>query len=1024
MAPRIPALAALLPLLLLACQDTPTTPVLDDPPSERPATTAPSFDFAVLESPLSNRCGHQLTGVAWDGTYYYVAEGQFGADQCIIRYTAGGQYVDQRLISIDMRGLHYVPATGKLVTRRYNGGFFEVDYTAGTWTQLTSYAPAPEQIAAAPDPEGGSFWLPVPGGVQQRRLSDNVALRSFAVTHANAFSIGVSDRWVYVVDGTTIRIYSKRTGLQVATRTLSAGLGCQGWGFGVSASGDRILYVRSCGEATAEPTNMGGKGLTASCGHQLTGAAWDGTHYYVAEGQFGLDNCISRFTADSRYVDQRMVSIDMRGLHYVPATGKLVTRHYNGVLWAVDYAAGTWTQLNSFQPADEQFAPAPDPDGTTYWAIAAGAATQRRLSDNVLLRSIPAAANNPYVIGVSDRWVYTVNTTASGSTVHIYSKLTGNLVATRALNGGLGCQGWGFGASANGDRLLSVANCGTSSAQLTGLGGKGLAAVCGRQLTGVAWDGSSYYVAEGQFGLNQCITRYSPDSMYLDQRMVTIDMRGLHYVPASGKLVTRHYNGALWAVDYAAGTWSPLTPFGAGPEQYAPAPDPQGGTFWILNGQNVEQRRLSDNVLLRSFPVTHNDPYVLAVTDQSVLTLESTTVHVYDKATGVHVGTRSLNGSLGCQGWGFGAGAAGDRLLYVRNCSLASAEAVSLPMPGTTPAGTDVAVQPLDTETGQPSPIEVSFASVASAGVTTVTALPLGGTSSPPPPDGYRIASEMTYYDIETTANFSGTVTVCLRYSTAGVSDESSIRLLHGNPDGSWTNITTSRDEEADVVCGEVASLSPFLVAELKQAQAITFEPLADRLLDSPPFALEGSASSGLPIAFALGAGSVGCSLSGTTATITGITPEGSGCVVVATQAGDADYAAAEPVTRTFRIGYPFTGFFEPVNNPGATAPYLVNGVKAGRTIPVKFSLAGNRGLGILAAGSPSSTVSSACSGGTTDAIEETVAASSSGLTYDTTAEQYVYTWKTESSWAGHCRKLTVRLVDGSRYEALFRFVK
>lgn len=1020
MRPRITApVTALFIGLVAACQETPTEPVGNES-RLAPAIPGQQVETAALSTPLSNRCGHQLTGVAWDGTYYYVAEGQFGLDNCIIRYTASGEFVDQKVVSIDMRGLHYLPTIGKLVTRHYNGVMWAVDYANGTWSQLTNFQPAAEQVAPAPDPEGGTFWIVSGSGVQQRRLSDNVVVRSFSVTTTNGSSIAVSNRWVYVIDGTTVRIYSKRTGIQVATQALSASLGCQGWGFGASASGDRILYVRTCGAATAELTGMAGKGLKASCGHQLTGVAWDGTHYYVAEGQFGLDNCISRFTADSEYVDQRMVSLDMRGLHYVPATGKLVTRHYNGVFSAVDYASGTWTQLNNFQPAPEQLAPAPDPDGTTYWSLVNSTAERRRLSDNVLVRSIPVTYNNPYVVGASDRWVYTVN----GTTVHIYSKLTGHQVATRSLTASLGCQGWGFGVSASGDRLLFVRACNEAAAELTAMGGKGLAAVCGRQLTGVAWDGTYYYVAEGQFGLNQCVTRYSADSMYVDQRMVTIDMRGLHYVPATGKLVTRHYNGALWAIDYTAGTWAPLTGFPAGPEQFAPAPDPQGSTFWLVNGSSVEQHRLSDNVTIRSFPVITNDPYVVGVTDQSVLTVEGTTVHVYDKATGVKVGTRSLAAGLGCQGWGFGAGAAGDRLLYVRSCALASAEAVSLPTPGSTIVGHDVSVQPLDTETGQPSPLELSFETVSQAGVTTVTTATLGGPGSPAPPGGYRLGDQVVYFDIATTAIFSGTVTVCLDYSSAGVLDESSLRLLHGNPDGSWSNITSSRDESVDRICGEVSSLSPFLVAELKQSQTIAFAPLSDVLLDSPPLQLEASSSSGLPVTLALGTGSVGCSLVGATLSIDGITPNGSACVVVATQAGDQDHGAADPVTRTFRIRYRFSGFFQPVDNPGASAPFLVNTVNAGRSVPLKFSLSGNQGLSILEAGSPGSVVSSACSGGETDAIEETTATPAGSFVYDSMADQYVFTWKTESTWGGQCRRLTVRLKDGSVHEALFRFKK
>ncbi len=58
------------------------------------------------------------------------------------------------------------------------------------------------------------------------------------------------------------------------------------------------------------------------------------------------------------------------------------------------------------------------------------------------------------------------------------------------------------------------------------------------------------------------------------------------------------------------------------------------------------------------------------------------------------------------------------------------------------------------------------------------------------------------------------------------------------------------------------------------------------------------------------------------------------------------------------------------------------------------------------------------------DAVEETTT-SPSGLSYDAVADQYVYVWKTTGTWAGSCRKLSVRLKDGSvAHEALFQFVK
>lgn len=113
---------------------------------------------------------------------------------------------------------------------------------------------------------------------------------------------------------------------------------------------------------------------------------------------------------------------------------------------------------------------------------------------------------------------------------------------------------------------------------------------------------------------------------------------------------------------------------------------------------------------------------------------------------------------------------------------------------------------------------------------------------------------------------------------------------------------------------------------------------------------------------------------------------------------------------------YVFSGFFQPVDN----LPTL-NSVKAGSAIPVKFSLNGNQGLNIFAAGYPTST-STTCGTTAVDAIEQTVTAGSSSLAYDASADQYSYVWKTNKTWAGTCRTLVVKLDDGSYHYANFQF--
>lgn len=122
-------------------------------------------------------------------------------------------------------------------------------------------------------------------------------------------------------------------------------------------------------------------------------------------------------------------------------------------------------------------------------------------------------------------------------------------------------------------------------------------------------------------------------------------------------------------------------------------------------------------------------------------------------------------------------------------------------------------------------------------------------------------------------------------------------------------------------------------------------------------------------------------------------------------------------LTHSYHVVYDLSGFFQPVDN----LPTL-NVVKAGVGVPVRFSLSGDQGLAIFAAGNPSS-LQIPCPGGTPeDTIEQTVAASSSSLSYDSATLTYTYVWKTSTAWVGTCRQLKLTLNDGSELMAVFKF--
>jgi hypothetical protein len=136
---------------------------------------------------------------------------------------------------------------------------------------------------------------------------------------------------------------------------------------------------------------------------------------------------------------------------------------------------------------------------------------------------------------------------------------------------------------------------------------------------------------------------------------------------------------------------------------------------------------------------------------------------------------------------------------------------------------------------------------------------------------------------------------------------------------------------------------------------------------------------------------------------------------------GGDDTSAVQ--TFTIDVNYNFAGFRSPVDNLPTW-----NTVKAGSSIPVKFSLSGYKGMNIFALnGVPVSAPSSAkinCDTGDADALEEVGTAGSSGLNYDSTIDQYNYLWKSDKGWGGTCRLLTVELTDGTTHQAKFKFLK
>ena len=118
----------------------------------------------------------------------------------------------------------------------------------------------------------------------------------------------------------------------------------------------------------------------------------------------------------------------------------------------------------------------------------------------------------------------------------------------------------------------------------------------------------------------------------------------------------------------------------------------------------------------------------------------------------------------------------------------------------------------------------------------------------------------------------------------------------------------------------------------------------------------------------------------------------------------------------SYRIVWPLTAFTGPVDN----AP-VVNTVRAGRIVPVRFSLGGNRGSSVFASGYPRVTTMTCPGSGPSDEIESTLSGQPPTLSYSNGT--YTYAFRTSTSWASRttCRVLTVRWADGQQRTAVFK---
>jgi hypothetical protein len=116
------------------------------------------------------------------------------------------------------------------------------------------------------------------------------------------------------------------------------------------------------------------------------------------------------------------------------------------------------------------------------------------------------------------------------------------------------------------------------------------------------------------------------------------------------------------------------------------------------------------------------------------------------------------------------------------------------------------------------------------------------------------------------------------------------------------------------------------------------------------------------------------------------------------------------------------SGFYQPVD---MVPTGVVNTVKGGSTVPLKFNIYGCDGVektsvADVQGGSVQVFQNGSSCGGTEQPLEEVTNSGATNLRYDTTGHQFIQNWQTPRG-ANKCYRVRMTTTDGEYIEALFK---
>ena len=255
----------------------------------------------------------------------------------------------------------------------------------------------------------------------------------------------------------------------------------------------------------------------------------------------------------------------------------------------------------------------------------------------------------------------------------------------------------------------------------------------------------------------------------------------------------------------------------------------------------------------------------------------------------------------------------------------------------------------------------------------------------------------------------SGPLTLTFPYDDTGLTpeQEQALRLFHW-VDDAWVDVTTALDTEANLISGEVTSLSWFGIA-----RALDTTP-PQIVIEAPAADTEYLVGAHVSVSWwATDSESGVAQVSGTTADGAALSTDVVGLHDFTVTA--IDHMGNEATGHvTYRVVYGFSGLQQPVNADGSSI------FKLGSTVPVKFGLFHTDGTSISTAVARVyiAKVSNQVVGTELESTSSSQASTGNEARWDGIAQQYVFNMSTRPLDRGTWR-LRIALDDGKSYSVL-----